>query len=354
MLQSDRNGNILQSDRNGNIRTLGLSTGTGNCLLGIDAGSGLKSTSASICIGTSAGRYATTAYNFVCIGYEAGSGGTATAAPNNFKSVAIGHRSMANSVGLTDSICIGSQTAENLEGLSNVAIGSQALKGQLGQSSASNVTAVGYKAGWNILNGAHNNCIFGASAATSLTTGAQNCVIGALAGQGLTTENGNTLVGYLSGQYASTGIENTLIGTQCGRGSNGTSTFGRTTALGAFAGAALTTGSNNTLMGYATGLSATTSDSLALFGYMNNCAATGVSRSCALGSSNTINHSDCIVLGSSITTAAANALYLGSSTRALTTGTTSPSAGAAGALPATPAGYLTVYINGTARQMPYY
>jgi hypothetical protein len=37
-----------------------------------------------------------------------------------------------------------------------------------------------------------------------------------------------------------------------------------------------------------------------------------------------------------------------------TTGTTAPSAGGAGALPATPLGYLTININGTNRQMPYY
>ena len=36
------------------------------------------------------------------------------------------------------------------------------------------------------------------------------------------------------------------------------------------------------------------------------------------------------------------------------TGTTAPAAGGAGALPATPAGYVTVSINGTNRQIPYY
>lgn len=36
------------------------------------------------------------------------------------------------------------------------------------------------------------------------------------------------------------------------------------------------------------------------------------------------------------------------------TGTSSPSAGGAGALPATPAGYLTININGVNRQIPYY
>lgn len=36
------------------------------------------------------------------------------------------------------------------------------------------------------------------------------------------------------------------------------------------------------------------------------------------------------------------------------TSTTAPSAGAGGALPATPAGYATIYINGTARQIAYY
>lgn len=37
-----------------------------------------------------------------------------------------------------------------------------------------------------------------------------------------------------------------------------------------------------------------------------------------------------------------------------TTGTTAPAAGGAGALPATPLGYVTVSINGTNRQIPYY
>lgn len=38
----------------------------------------------------------------------------------------------------------------------------------------------------------------------------------------------------------------------------------------------------------------------------------------------------------------------------VTTTTTAPSAGGAGALPAAPAGYVTVIINGTTRQLPYY
>jgi hypothetical protein len=37
-----------------------------------------------------------------------------------------------------------------------------------------------------------------------------------------------------------------------------------------------------------------------------------------------------------------------------TTTTTAPGAGGAGALPATPAGYMTVTVNGTARKVPYY
>lgn len=38
----------------------------------------------------------------------------------------------------------------------------------------------------------------------------------------------------------------------------------------------------------------------------------------------------------------------------LTTTTTAPSAGGAGALPATPAGYITILVDGVARQLPYY
>lgn len=39
---------------------------------------------------------------------------------------------------------------------------------------------------------------------------------------------------------------------------------------------------------------------------------------------------------------------------AAATGAVAPGAGGAGALPATPAGYVTININGTARQLPYY
>jgi hypothetical protein len=38
----------------------------------------------------------------------------------------------------------------------------------------------------------------------------------------------------------------------------------------------------------------------------------------------------------------------------LPTTTTAPSAGGGGALPATPAGYMTVKLNGTDRKIPYY
>ena len=37
-----------------------------------------------------------------------------------------------------------------------------------------------------------------------------------------------------------------------------------------------------------------------------------------------------------------------------TTTTSAPSAGGAGALPATPTGYMTIRVNGTNRQVPYY
>lgn len=55
-------------------------------------------------------------------------------------------------------------------------------------------------------------------------------------------------------------------------------------------------------------------------------------------------------LGASLTIDGAGKLVLMNQT----IGTTSPAAGGAGALPATPAGYVTVPINGTSRQIPYY
>jgi hypothetical protein len=58
------------------------------------------------------------------------------------------------------------------------------------------------------------------------------------------------------------------------------------------------------------------------------------------------------VSGGSLSTT--GALSGGSLSIAPTTTTTAPGAGGAGALPATPAGYMTVTVNGTARKIPYY
>jgi hypothetical protein len=51
---------------------------------------------------------------------------------------------------------------------------------------------------------------------------------------------------------------------------------------------------------------------------------------------------------------AAGSLSGGSLAISPTTTTTAPAAGGAGALPATPAGYATITINGTSHQIPYY
>jgi len=301
-------GNGVSNSGGGNL-TIGAQAGSGvpgssydNCtLVGSFAGASLTSGDDNTYIGNDAGQYNATGRSNACVGSSAGKGGDG-----------------AIMASYNDSVCMGYNAGRSmLTSAGNVYIGFQA--GQADTDQVSN-TAVG-----------------GSS------------MLAAAGGVGQ-----NTSVGYASMRFLSTGNNNTAIGAFAGASSPGTNTYTRCVLAGYFAGRNLTTGPNNTLLGYNAGWAATTSDTLTLVGYNNNCAATGVSRSCAIGTAHVVNHSDCIVLGSAITTAASSTVYLGSTANPLTVGTSSPSAGAAGALPATPAGYLTVYINSTARQIPYY
>lgn len=198
-----------------------------------------------------------------------------------------------------DCVIVGTNAGQMLtNGDCNTAVGSGALQ----YCDGSNNVALGFEAA---------KC---AQNSTSASTASNNVVIGYKAGQNLQTDN-NVFIGTQTGQVCTTGTANTIIGH-------------KSVTL-------------NTISDYNT-----------VVGGFNELAA-GVTGSAVLGALNTINHSNCIVLGRGTTTAAANTLYIGSSASSLTTSTTA-TAGSNGSVPAQVTGYLNVYINGSPFKIPYY
>ncbi len=215
--------------------------------------------------------------------------------------VAIGERAL--SVGATTS--------------NNTAIGTNALRNAVSASDSN--TAIGMNAMYCAAGATPSLCVAIGPQAMSLnvTTAANTVAVGAYAGNLITSASGCTLVGTNAGQALTTGSYNSYFGFDITSANN-------------------VTGGSNTVLG------------------ANNAFTAVASDSCVLGASNSIGHTQCIVLGSSITTAAANRLYLGSATRALGTATTVGAAGGATALPATPTTYLIAYVNGTQYKIPLY
>lgn len=320
-------------------------------MLGKQAGSGGISAAYDRCtlIGNSAGSSVLSGDDNTFIGYNAGKFNNGSA--NTLIGSSVGASMGPSNVLSTFEQCtlIGCQVAPSLySGIKNTIIGHSCATAL--STGASN-TVVGYNAG-SAMTSAVSNCLVGALAGNGLTVDAQTVAVGQ---QALEVGRGTNCVavGFRSLQNC-VSDSNTSIGAHAGKGVSGQSTFNQSVLLGYFAGTALTSGNGNTFIGYQTGQSATTSTANVLVGRSNDVAATGITHAYTLGVANVANHSECIILGTSITTVAANTIYLGSSTFPLTTSTTAPSAGGAGALPATPAGYLRVYVNGTLRQIPYY
>ena len=182
-------------------------------------------------------------YNVV-VGDEAG-----TALTTGDSNVAIGFEALAT---------------EDANGL-NVAVGYRALK-TLNASGAAYNTAVGYDAG------------------TAITTSQYNTIVGGLAADALTTGNENTALGVGALGTETAGDRNVAVG-------NGALTTQNTTgggdiyntAVGYYAGAAVTTGTGVTLIGGLSGDALTTGGSNVAVGYQSLSAETGGTANVAVG-----------------------------------------------------------------------
>ena len=342
-----------------------------NCLTAVTSGTALTA------LGYTAGSAVTTSANSTFIGYAAGL--NCTGGNNTFLGCNAGIGAVASTA--TDNIgigfnCLGVYTT----GSRNVAIGVSSLPAL---TTGTRNVIIGTSAGALLAAGTDMVAI-GDSALTSATNATDSIAIGTNASASLTV-GGQVAIGRNAGQF-STGTACIYIGSVSGTGAAGTNTGSSNTVIGTGAltavtsgannaclgggtGAAMTTGLRNTLIGVNAGSLCTTNADNTMIGYGTTCAATGggntivgssslistpVNLNCVLGASNSVGHSNCIVLGTNITTAAASRLYLGSVAQPLGVATGVGAAGGATALPATPVTYLIAYVNGTQYKIPLY
>jgi hypothetical protein len=117
-----------------------------------------------------------------------------------------------------DSTLIGSNAGYNLTGTENVAVGLNALFGQIGADSTGNQnTAVGTNAGVQIKEGSGNvalgyNAMYTIADFPPGADASYNTVVGNSAAKKLYFGDNNTVIGSLTGQLLSTGSNNTIIG----------------------------------------------------------------------------------------------------------------------------------------------
>ena len=202
-------------------------TGGSNTALGLQALFSNTTASNNTAVGYQAGYSNTTGTDNISIGRLAGYGTTTTS--NN---IAIGYNTLSQGAGSANNVVVGNE-AQRYVGSYVVAIGHQALA----SSTASNNTAVGYRAGYSNTT-AVGLVALGNQAALANTTGSYNIFIGDRAGYGASgniTGGGNTVIGTNAGASLTTGAFNTFVGAE------GSVVQG--------SGGLITTGSKNTILG---------------------------------------------------------------------------------------------------------
>jgi|WetSurMetagenome_2_1015567.scaffolds.fasta_scaffold00833_4 hypothetical protein len=218
----------------------------------------------------------------------------------------------------------------------------------LNLASANDNTCVGLDAGTSVVGGFSNTCV-GVSAGSSLTNGSTNTYIGLSAGANDTIGTDNTCIGVQAGFNISGGVSNTCLGAGAG---SGITTGSGNVIIGQGSCTTLTTGGSNTAIGYATFCAAAGSSNV-IVGQGSNVGG-AFANNTIVGFGSSSNNNNCVVLGCIASPTLDNQLVLGSSSVNLNNATTVGAAGGASALPATPLGYLQVYLNGALVSIPYY
>lgn len=239
-------------------------------------------------------------------GFNTGSN-NATGSNNSFFGFSAGK---LNNTGSGNSF-FGSGTGQNnLSGSSNSFFGTNA---GISNTTGSFNAFFGNNSGF--INNGNNNSFFGDAAGINNNTGANNVFVGYSAGFAHRTGGQNTFIGGDVGQNTTTQSYNTFIGQSAGQNTGMNDTTGAAdgnTFIGAYAGAANTTGAQNTFVGLNAGtLNTTGSFNAFISGGGNNTAGSnnifvGGGNSNTTGSMNTF-------LGASVagTTTGSNNTFLG-------------------------------------------
>ena len=195
---------------------LGLTSGTDNIGIGSLVLSGVTTGQQNIAIGSSAGASLTTQNSNILVGYRSG-WKLVGASTNN---IAIGTNAFNNATAGANNIVIGTGAMNGAStGTNNVVIGNGALSTQA--STASNHIAVGI----NAMNGyvGNSNVQTDANVAIGPSTlngaagaGVRNLAVGANAGAAVTSGSDNTLLGNQNGKAITTGGTNTVVGARVG------------------------------------------------------------------------------------------------------------------------------------------
>jgi len=302
------------------VGVLNAETGTGaNIAIGNGAMSASTNESAAIAIGTNALKQLT-AFN---------------------ECIAIGPNSLSGKITSTTggSIGIGANTLlnENGAGGLNLAIGLP--NGKFITTGTSN-TFLGMQTGCiNVGSGgaASNNTIVGGSAANALT-GDRNTGCGESVFDSIVAGSDNTGLGYQAGQSIAGNGQNVVIGS----GSDILGGGGQNVCTGT---SATVTGSQCVCLGNASTVTGP-SNHVTIVGEGSTSSAADV---LILGSGSTSTHSGSVLIGNNCTSQASNILHLEGMT--ISAGA---NAGTNGAVPAQVAGYLSLYINGTAAKIPFF
>lgn len=222
------------------------STGGFNVGVGYEAGKDAVSNSVAV------GYRAESTSNDVVIGHEAGNkdGGD--------QNVVVGRRA-GQSANATN-VMIGHSAGRYTTGSDNTVVGFEAFVGVSGETTRSNITAIGRQALLALKTGSANTAV-GDRALKDLQDGANNVAVGNNAGEAVVNNN-NVFVGVRSGQNAteSTGGDNVFVGYQSGINATGD----QSTIIGSSAGEVSagdsviigyqagrhTTGSSNTVVGH--------------------------------------------------------------------------------------------------------
>src|SRR5947209_1568265 len=178
--------------------------------------------------------------------------------------VAIGFNSLSALTTTSDNVAIGFQSGERISSSLCVAVGANALRGDVGGATGDYNTALG------------------AATLSNVTTGSENTASGYSALNGITTGRFNAGHGLQALNFTTTGSSNSALG--CSSGQNNT------------------TGSHNTFVAYSAGITNTSGSYNTFVGVSADASASNLTYATAIGAGALVGASNTVVLGRSADT----------------------------------------------------